>query len=234
MNSKTFLTVLFLTVVMHLSAQDMSEHYIDVTGTAEIEIVPDKIHYIIDIKEYYEEEFDGKSKPEKYHTKVSIEKIEGKMRETLKKAGIAKNNIRVQEIGDYWRERGQDFLISKRLDITLDTFEQIGDILKNADMRGVRIMRIGELENKDFQEYHKQGKIKALEAAKQKAAYLVGALGKKLGGVIRITEPQDLSGSYGMNRAQSNVISSDAGSFEEFRTIRKSYSMQVRFKIEDM
>ena len=36
--------------------------YIEVTGTSEVEIVPDEIHYIIEIKEYFAEEFDGKSK----------------------------------------------------------------------------------------------------------------------------------------------------------------------------
>ena len=35
--------------------------YIEVTGTSEIEIVPDRIHYIIEIREYFEEEFDGRS-----------------------------------------------------------------------------------------------------------------------------------------------------------------------------
>ena len=34
-----------------------NEHYIDVTGTAEVVIIPDKIHYIVEIKEYFKEEF---------------------------------------------------------------------------------------------------------------------------------------------------------------------------------
>ena len=42
-------------------------------------------------------------------------------------------------------------------------------------------MRIGELENKDMPAYHQKGKIEALKAAQQKAAYLVEVLGKKLG-----------------------------------------------------
>ena len=50
--------------------------YIEVTGTSEIEIVPDRIHYIIEIREYFEEEFDGRSKPEEYRTKISLDRIE--------------------------------------------------------------------------------------------------------------------------------------------------------------
>ena len=56
--------------VFSLQAQEVNDRYIEVTGTSEIEIVPDKIHYLIEIREYFEEEFDGKSKPEEYRTKV--------------------------------------------------------------------------------------------------------------------------------------------------------------------
>lgn len=34
--------------------------FIEVTGTSEITLVPDEIHYLIEIKEYWEEEFDGR------------------------------------------------------------------------------------------------------------------------------------------------------------------------------
>lgn len=37
-----------------LQAQEVNDRYIEVTGTSEIEIVPDKIHYLIEIREYFE------------------------------------------------------------------------------------------------------------------------------------------------------------------------------------
>lgn len=76
-------------------------------------------------------------------------------------------------------------------------------------------MRIGELENKDMLAYHQKGKIEALKAAQKKATYLVEALGKKLGDVIRIVE-EGCSNAFPF--AQSNVLSSDAASFDNFRT----------------
>ena len=91
-------------------------------------------------------------------------------------------------------------------------------------------MRIGELENKDMLSYHQKGKIEALKAAQKKATYLVEALGKKLGDVIRIVEGNNASD---ISFAQSNVISSNAVSFDSFRTIKKNYSMLVRFEIVD-
>ena len=229
MKMKLFALVIGLLSVLSLQAQT-NERYIEVTGTSEIEIVPDKIHYLIEIREYFEEEFDGKSKPEEYRTKVPLSEIEQGLREALAKAGIPQNAIRTQEIGDYWRQQGQDFLVSKKFDITLTDFNQINEIIKRIDTKGVHSMRIGELENKDMLAYHQKGKIEALKAAQKKAIYLVEALGKKLGDVIRIVE--EGSGNI-FPFAQSNVLSSDATSFDSFRTIKKNYSMLVRFEIID-
>ena len=135
-----------------------------------------------------------------------------------------------REIGDYWRKQGQDFLVAKTFDITLLDFKQIDEILKRMDTKGIHTMRIGELENKDMLSYHQKGKIAALKAAQRKASYLVEALGKKLGPVIRIVE--DEAGSS-LPFSQSNVLSSNVVSFDSFRTIKKKYSMLVRFEIAD-
>ncbi len=225
------LFALIITTLSVLSLQAQTNgRYIEVTGTSEIEIVPDKIHYLFEIREYFEEEFDGKSKPEEYRTKVPLSEIEQRLREALANAGIPQNAIRTQEIGDYWRQQGQDFLVSKKFDITLTNFNQINEIIQLIDTKGIHTMRIGELENKDMRAYHQKGKIEALKAAQKKATYLLEALGKKLGDVIRIVE-KDSENAFPF--AQSNVLSSDAASFDSFRTIKKNYSMLVRFEIID-
>ena len=229
MKKKTLLLSMLMLVTLSLQAQT-NERYIEVTGTSEIEIVPDKIHYLIEIREYFEEEFDGKSKPEEYRTKVPLSEIEQGLREALDKAGIPQNAIRTQEIGDYWRQQGQDFLVSKKFDITLTNFNQINEIVKRIDTKGIHTMRIGELENKDMLAYHQKGKIEALKAAQRKATYLVEALDKRLGDVIRIVEEGSGKASPFV---QSNVLSSDAASFDNFRTIKKNSSMLVRFEIID-
>ena len=229
MRIKVLLFAISLLATLSLQAQT-NERYIEVTGTSEIEIVPDEIHYLIEIREYFKEEFDGKSKPEEYRTKVPLAEIEQGLREALANSGIPQNAIRTQEIGDYWRQQGQDFLVSKKFDITLTDFNQINEIVKRIDTKGIHTMRIGELENNDMPAYHQKGKIEALKAARRKATYLVEALGKRLGEVIRIVEKDSGNASP---FAQSNVMSSDAASFDNFRTIKKNYSMLVRFEIID-
>lgn len=215
-------------------AQESVERYIEVTGTAELEIVPDEIHFLIEIREYFEEEFDGHSKPEDYRTKVPLQRIETQLRAVLKKVGVAENDVRVQDVGDYWRESGRDFQVSKQLDIRLKDFKQIDELVRRLDTKGVRSMRVGELHNKDLSGYRKQGKVEALKAAKEKAAYLAEASGMRLGTVLRIVEADERGAMpYYAGNVQSNIAFSNAQSFDNFRTIKLRYSMLVRFQLAD-
>ena len=67
-------------------------------------------------------------------------------------------------------------------------------------------------------------------STQRKAAYLVEALDKKLGPVIHIVENET---DNSIPFTQSNVLSSYAVSFNNFRIIKKNYSMRVRFEIAD-
>ena len=58
------------------------------------------------------------------------------------------------------------------------------------------------------------------------------ALGKRLGDVIRIVEPQESAGYPRYFAAQSNVSSSQSEAYDAFRTIKLKYSMLVRFEIK--
>ena len=233
---KTFavLVTLWLSGILAISAQeDNNSRYIEVTGSSETEIIPDEIHFMITIKEYWQEEFEKKSKPEDYQTKVPVNEIEHNLMSALKQAGIAPSDIQTKEVGDYWRERGKDFLISKTFDIKLQNPDQINRIIQTVNTKGIQSMNIGELKNKDLQEYRKQGKIEALKSARQKADYLVAAMGQKLGNVLRIVEPEERSFSYFQPQsAMSNVaIPSYDSNPENFRTIKLRYQMTARFEI---
>ena len=233
---KTFvvLVTLWLSGILAISAQeDNNSRYIEVTGSSETEIIPDEIHFMITIKEYWQEEFEKKSKPEDYQTKVPVNEIEHNLMSALKQAGIAPSDIQTKEVGDYWRERGKDFLISKTFDIKLQNPDQINRIIQTVNTKGIQSMNIGELKNKDLQEYRKQGKIEALKAARQKADYLVAAMGQKLGNVLRIVETEERSFSYFQPQsAMSNVaIPSYDSNPENFRTIKLRYQMTARFEI---
>ena len=72
-----------------VNAQESDGRYVEVTGSSEIEVVPDEIHFLVQIKEYWQEEYTGKSKKEEdFHTKVPLAMIEKDLRKSLRKIGI--------------------------------------------------------------------------------------------------------------------------------------------------
>ena len=233
MKVQNYLWMVFLLIGTVAWAQENENmKYIEVTGTYEIVLIPDEIHYLIEIKEYWEEEFDKKSKPEAYRTKVPLHKIEQDLRTALHQSGISDNAIRTQEVGEYWRERGHEFLVAKQFDITLQDFEQIDKIVKNVDPKGINSMRISELKNSRLPFYRQKGKVEALKVAVTKATLLVEAVGKQLGDIIRIIEPDEAISSNPFLKLQSNAYSSMAESFDAFRTIKMNYSIRARFEIK--
>ena len=226
--------LLFFAAMMLLSLKGFAGdegRYIEVSGTAEVEIVPDEIHYIIEMKEYFEEEFDGKSKPEDFATKVPLDVIEQQVRRVIKDAGVPADAVRTEEIGNTWRERGMDFLVSKRLDITLSDFETIERIRKGLDTRGINAMYIGELKNKNMAEWQEKGRIEAIEAARNKAEYMASVAGCGLGRVMRIVEGN--AAGRMLPVAQANVMTSGASSADTYRTIKKTYTVIVRYELTD-
>ena len=119
---KFFFILSWIFLLTTITAQNRNEEiirFIDVTGSSEMEINPDEIRYTIHIQEYWKEEFEKRSKPEDYKTKVSIKVIEHELINNLTRIGISTNDITINEIGDFWREPGKDFLISKQLEIKL-------------------------------------------------------------------------------------------------------------------
>jgi len=208
----------------------VGERYIEVTGTSEIEVVPDRIHYVIEIREYFEEEFDGVSKPEEYRTKVPLTRIEEELKQVLKIVGVLREAIRTKDVGDNWRKPGQDFLVSKSFDVTLRDFTLIDEILKRVDTKGIHTMYIDKLEHRDILSYHRKGKIEALKAAREKAVYLLEAIGKRPGEIIRIVEGGDAGKEM---FAQGHILSVAPPPFERSRTIKKGCSMLVRFGVMD-
>ena len=48
-----------------MNAQESDGRYVEVTGSSEIEVVPDEIHFLVQIREYWQEEYTGNQKKKK-------------------------------------------------------------------------------------------------------------------------------------------------------------------------
>ncbi len=214
--------------------EDKTVKKIEVTGRAEQEIVPDEIYFNITLKEYLA---DNKEK-------VGIDKLERELQNAVKKVGIEAENLQIQNISSYnywyWKQKkAKDFLASKQYRIKLSELGMINQLLEYLDPKGIQSTNIAEYSHSEIEKYRKDLKIKALQAAKEKATYMVESIGEQLGGVLEI---QEIGDGYQppmpyarnakvmmMSEAQEDMaVAEDI----DFQTIKLQYEVRASFRIQ--
>lgn len=209
---------------------------IEVTGTAELEVVPDVITLAISLKEYFKDE-------KNFKDKVTIDVLEKQLVKAVAEAGLAKESLVIGGISGYReytspRKKPANFTQNKQYELTLSDLKKVDNILSKVDDKGIQYTNIQKAEHSKIAQYRKEIKVKALQAAKEKAMYLLEGIGEKLGDPIEINEIDDYS-SYPVY-AQANVMMkgamADAGpapdSELEYQKIKISYKMRAVFKIK--
>lgn len=229
-----FLTLLLpLFFVMPLFAQDDDlVRYIEVRGMAETEIEADEMTLFITIQEYWEEEFEKRKDPEDYKTKVPLARIEDSVIQSIRKADIDMEEIRVGSIGNYWREQGKEFLFSKQLEIKITDFAKVNQLVSLLDSRGIKSMNIGNYDHSDMDAIEKKVKVDALTDAREKAQLMLESLGEELGEVLSVSE---ISNGYVRPlKAETRMFAADMSmeSIDQVKKITVSYQVDVRFRIK--
>lgn len=236
MKTKLFTLLLVLSFTGFTNAQQLNTtvRFIEVTGSAEMEVEPDEIQFQIGIEEYWKEEFEKRKKYEDYVTIIPLKIIETNLMNALTKIGIKKEQVIIKEVGDSWNRSGKNFKKSKTIELVLTDFSVISELLENVNVRGVNSMKIAVLKNKDITKYRKQVKIEAMIAAKKKAAYLLESVDEKLGKVISVIELNDNSLYSWMpkNTGVNTYIPSNENNGNNIRKIKLSYKIQMKFKIK--
>ena len=232
MRKLLFLSFLFFN--LPLWAQNNNEvRYIEVHGNAEMEVQPDEMVLSITIQEYYEEEFQKGKEPKNYKNKVQLAKLEDSLIKSLRKVGIDKDDIRVRNMGNYWRSERNEFLFNKQLEVKISDFSKVNQLTSLVDGKGIRSVNVGQMTHSNIENFRKEVKTNALKDAREKAAYLVESLGEELGEVLSITELND-----GYSRpvvARSMLMAADAAGYEsvdQVQNINISYQVTARFKIK--
>ncbi|MBL4704361.1 MAG: SIMPL domain-containing protein [Flavobacteriales bacterium] len=218
---------------------------IDVTGSSEMDIIPDDV----EIKFTYTEWLD-KSGKKNTSSKMAI--IEPIVIKSIVESGIAKKDISMANVyasGSYHyyrRHHRDDHVVSKTLTVCISSVETINKILKRFEMNGlderaISSIRVGEKDHKKLTEYRKEVKKDAIKAAKEKAKYLLEAIGQEPGDALTVKEVNADNWNYGW-RANSNRNSnysnensrSVSGSSDglAFSAINLRYEIEVKFEIK--
>ncbi|KAA2244631.1 DUF541 domain-containing protein [Chitinophaga agrisoli] len=184
---------------------------IEVNGSAEIEITPDEIYLDITLKEYY------KTKT----NKIDISTLEKQLQTAVADAGIHKENLTIGNVfgnnPDYWwrkKKNDPDFLAQKKYTLKLKRLDMVNIILAGVDEEGISNVNIASYTHSKMEDYRKEAKIKALQAAKTKANYLLGAIDESIAGVLEVQE-----------------INTD--NYSDVRPVNTMYMANARMQAED-
>ncbi len=231
---KSLFILLFAILLLPAISFAEEKPNIEVTGSAEMEIVPDEIILAVGYSEYFEEEFQEGKRYEDYKTKVPLDKIEPLVLRQLKELGINKDQMTLHDGGNTWQQSGKNFRKRKQIHISIKDFKQVDILMTNLNVRGLDQVFIQELKHKNIEQFRKDVKIRALKAAKDKAKYMVESLDQKLGKVLSIVELNYNFTGYNPRALMSNSIMEKSGGgseYENFRKIKLRYEVKTKFEI---
>lgn len=212
---------MIIMTVLPCAAQTAQSPTIEVTGSATVNIVPDRITIEIGMEEYYDPVSGGDS------VIVKLADIEKKVRAALHGAGIADKDIVITDMGNYRdREMKNSFLMAKKLSATVDDFSKIDRIADTMGRKGISSFNITRIDNTEKERYNRQGLKAALDAARDKAQFIAETEGVKLSFPLEIVENGP---NYYDTPTFSNVAFDSGAGMENMRRIVRRYSVKVRY-----
>ena len=213
----------------------IDQNYIEVTGKAELEIVPDMIFVKIQLSDK-----DNKDK-------LPLPEIEKKMMTTLSDLGVnmEKDFSLVDFISNLklsWFK--SNVVLSKQYQVIVHDAKTLQKIFFEFQKLGISNVSIEKLDHSKIEQYRKDAKVNAIKAAKEKAELLAAALGQQIGKALYIQEADNqnpflpsnvLTGNMaGVNvkKAVFNSSIDDAAVDIEFDKIKIESAILVRFELK--
>lgn len=235
-NMRTRILALFIAFLPLLSMsqeviQDKETPYIEVVGNGEMEIIPDQIYISFTLKE----RMDGK-------TKILIEDQEKEMKKKLMKLNIDLKDLQLADASsDYIKikRKKNDVIASKDYMLKVSstgTLAQVFEALDELDAFNAGIQRVDHSEIKKFRQ---EVKMMAVKDAKEKAGYLLSAIGETVGKPLFIQERESFDEFQPMRKAVMMNMAMDAAAPAEevlpelsFQKIKLKYAVFARFAIK--
>lgn len=234
--SALFFTKTFVSDAQQVIMEKPLVKKIEVNGSAEQEVLPDEIFVNITLREYFKDK-DNKNK-------VDIMALEKQLQKAVEEAGIPKENFTIGAMNGYrewWgRKKPTTFLESKSYILKVPNLYKIDGIIARVDDKGVASTHIDRYEYSKIEQLRKDIKIKALQAAKAKAQYLLEGIGEQLGEAFEITEidngyqnPQPVYSNMMMKSARMDASAEVMPeSTIDVQKIKVRYEIKAVFKIK--
>lgn len=178
---KTYILILLFIVSLSACSQNtINQPSIEVTGSAEMTIIPDQVEMEIILVS------------SNSYVKNPFADVEKKFLKVLEDHKIPQSCLTFmsQDNWQYWyywwyEYRNQN---TKTYKLKIDCNTMDLSFIKDLDANYIRSIRITSTTHSKLTEYRKQVKVEAMKMAKEKAGLLLESVGQKSGKVLEITE----------------------------------------------
>lgn len=227
----TIVVLCFLTTGIFAQAPNPFPKTISVTGSAELEIIPDEIYVVVTLKEY-----------EKKGTgKIDLESIKTDFLNSCKSIGLPDSTITIAAYEGYnpktWlnKKAKDELYASIAYQVKFNSSKKMDELVSKLDDKATQNFDVILASHSRLQEYRKQVKIQAIKAAKAKAEYLTEAVGEQLGVAVNIIENQNdtpMEPRYNMNQLTfANSYNYSANNNEEAGTDFKKIKIRMEINV---
>lgn len=219
--------------------ETIKQKTINVSGFAEMEVVPDEIYVQVELREY----------DKKGGSKADIDAIKNDFLKAALSIGLSETDISVQGYqgwdGNFWlykknKKKNPDMKASITYQVKLASTKKMDELVQKLDDEATENFFISRVSHSKLQELKKQLKIQAVKSARDKANYLAEAINEKAGVALTINEPNEIPPypipMYSNRMMQVETANMDAGNEQQpnidFKKMKLQYEVNVVFSLK--
>lgn len=189
---KTRVITIFLIVVATISMQaQQGELFVDrpkitVNGEAVVKVQPDQIIITFGIETWNKNIMFAKQENNEIMKKAIV---------VIKEAGIQDKDMQTDHlsiepryVNNYEKRNFIGYFVRNTLVVTIAEPDKVEDLVTGVLQSGVNYIHNIDFQTTEFKKYREQARELALNAAKEKAEKMAGALGQRIGDPIQINE----------------------------------------------
>lgn len=204
--------------------------FIEVTGTAHQEIEPNEIFFMVRLKEFEENK-----------EKTQLEKLDRDFLSAMKEAGIDRNRLEIADAGSIFekygrRDREKDAFRTKTYQMKLTSAAELEKVIQKLQPVKVDYADVFKVNHSEIEKLKIDLKTKALQAAKNKADYLLKSIDHEAGSPLMIRD-FEMGPIQPYMEYPNMMMKSAAGEFAQeeaqigFRKIRIEAQITAQFQI---
>lgn len=211
-----------LNILGQVESQNNTAPFIEVIGTAQKEVTPDRIYISILLTEKTVNNQD-----------FSILVQEEKLKEIIKKNNIDFKNLFLSDaMSEITKNKKKDtgVKLTKEYTLILKNAEEVTTIFEELTDFGIKEMSIKKTEYSDIENARKEVREKAIKIAKEKAQYLLSAIDEQIGKPLEIKE---VDNAPFKSMYSNSVIKTDYNSLQNnFEKILIKFSYYIKYSIK--